>query len=172
MGRTKLNKKCTIDGCDKKHHSHGYCISHVKRLRKYGDALGHPERVFRNRNRKSLNKKCSVVGCGRMHQARDFCSCHYVRFMKHGTPQENIPIKETKRVQKFCKLCNNPIYGSSRYCSYDCKHEAREERIKKCKYNLPKKIDIKPPTHFMHKYLAVQLVVPDNTFRQYTRRYK
>ena len=113
MGRTKLNKKCTIDGCDKKHHSHGYCISHVKRLRKYGDALGHPERVFRNRNRKSLNKKCSVVGCGRMHQARDFCSCHYVRFMKHGTPQENIPIKETKRVQKFCKLCNNTIYWKS-----------------------------------------------------------
>jgi hypothetical protein len=39
MAPPKLNRKCSIDGCEKKHMAHGYCATHYKRFRLYGDPL-------------------------------------------------------------------------------------------------------------------------------------
>ena len=33
---------CSIDGCNRKHNSHGYCSMHAHRLARYGDPLGQP----------------------------------------------------------------------------------------------------------------------------------
>jgi hypothetical protein len=30
-------RRCSVDGCDKRHSVHGYCIMHAERVKKYGD---------------------------------------------------------------------------------------------------------------------------------------
>lgn len=39
MAPPKLNRKCTIPGCDRAHLAQGYCRAHYTRWRKYGDPL-------------------------------------------------------------------------------------------------------------------------------------
>ena len=34
-----VSKECSIEGCDRKHNSHGYCSMHLHRLKRYGDPL-------------------------------------------------------------------------------------------------------------------------------------
>lgn len=31
---------CSVEGCNKKHKGHGYCLAHLRRYKKYGDPLG------------------------------------------------------------------------------------------------------------------------------------
>lgn len=37
MAPPKLNRKCSIDGCSKRHLANGYCAMHLRRVRLYGD---------------------------------------------------------------------------------------------------------------------------------------
>jgi hypothetical protein len=36
-------KKCTIEGCEKKHNAKGYCFTHYNRYKRYGDPLKEPK---------------------------------------------------------------------------------------------------------------------------------
>lgn len=40
MGRHKSTRKCSVDGCNKKHKAIGFCGQHWYRFKKYGDPLG------------------------------------------------------------------------------------------------------------------------------------
>ena len=163
-----LNRKCTIDGCGKKHHSRGFCLSHVRRLRKYGDALGRPELGFRKRRMvTSQNQKCAVEGCNRVHCGKSFCVSHFRRFQKYGTPMADIPLKVNKSDNLF-HFCANPLcrkviysdgykYGSGKYCDEQCAEEKRAWVS-----NRPKNIVVvdKTQTNVLpHKTLPINLIL-------------
>ena len=70
------NRTCIIDGCERNHNAHGWCLAHNKKWQKYGDPLG--EAGPRE------HKPCSVDNCTRIMYARSFCKLHYKRHMTHS----------------------------------------------------------------------------------------
>jgi HNH endonuclease len=63
---------CLVDGCEKKHHAHGFCGLHAARWRRRG-TLGPRE-----------TKKCSIDGCDKKHKSRGLCDAHYRRRRIYG----------------------------------------------------------------------------------------
>lgn len=55
-----MRPPCSIDGCDRISHGHGYCTVHLSRLRKYGDPLAGPPIKAGNGDR--LRFLMSLVG--------------------------------------------------------------------------------------------------------------
>ena len=80
------------------------------------------------------------------------------------------------------KYCDNFLRsGQKYYCSEDCRQESKADWHERCKMNLPYfknggkekyKESYKIPTHFPHKSRAVQLVIPDNTYRMARKKIK
>ena len=83
-----IKKLCSIDGCDNKHSSKGYCNKHYLRLKQHGDPNYRktPERA----------EICSVVGCNSKHFAKSYCSKHYARYRRYGDPS----VVKHKRTEK------------------------------------------------------------------------
>ena len=67
---------CKVDGCDKPHHSNGYCGMHDARMKRHGSL---------NASRKE-RPVCSVEGCNNLNDAKTYCATHYARFKKTGSP--------------------------------------------------------------------------------------
>jgi hypothetical protein len=61
-----LNRKCSVEGCERKHTAKGYCKSHWK---KFGQN----------------SKRCSMVDCNKSHEARGYCRSHYKKLFCDGT---------------------------------------------------------------------------------------
>jgi hypothetical protein len=67
-------KKCSIEGCNKKHKAKNFCEKHWDRQKKHGHT-----------NDPAIsNTTCSVDGCDRKSKALDLCSMHHLRFLRHG----------------------------------------------------------------------------------------
>ena len=50
-------RKCSIEGCDKKHKGNTYCSKHNQKFKKYGDPLGeHPNETKRKQRIERLEK--------------------------------------------------------------------------------------------------------------------
>lgn len=108
---------CTVEGCGKRHHGHGYCRACWRRWRRYGDpshvvyapqaALCTVENCEQETVAKSLCKlhydryrrtgtttrtvrRCEIPGCDAKHFARDLCSRHYymMRYERDQKPQQ------------------------------------------------------------------------------------
>ena len=105
------NRTCIIDGCERNHNAHGWCMAHYKKWQKYGDPLG--EAGPRERN------ACSVDNCTRIMYARSFCKLHYKRHMTHGDLNHG-------RERRLCTVdeCTE-FRHSNGYC---VKHHARWKR--------------------------------------------
>ena len=66
---------CSVNECDNRAVSRGYCDKHYRRWRKYGD----PEKGAR-----SQIKPCSVDGCPNPAEARTLCHGHYLSLLRRG----------------------------------------------------------------------------------------
>lgn len=69
------DRKCSIEGCNKKHIAKGFCSKHYDKLRKYGDPLFIKQETI-----------CSIEDCKEKHYALGFCNRHYETFKKYGDP--------------------------------------------------------------------------------------
>ena len=77
MAPPKKNRKCSIDGCERKHAAHGLCLMHYKRVQRHGSA------EYRWGG-KVIGRAC--VHCDRPAVAREMCMRHYQMWHRHGDP--------------------------------------------------------------------------------------
>ena len=77
MAPPKLNRKCTVKGCDRKHAAHGYCLMHYRRIKKHGT-------VCYTWGGKKVGRPCQF--CDRAVVAREMCYRHYQMWLKYGDP--------------------------------------------------------------------------------------
>ena len=85
---------CSVDGCEKRAFSGGWCNTHWRRWKLYGD-LDAPD--LRKRSRKS---KCSVADCDLWSRAGGLCQKHYRRKRLYGDPLASAPRKPLRPVEE------------------------------------------------------------------------
>lgn len=69
-----MTRKCSVEGCERKHNAIGLCLMHYKRVRKYG-TIELPVKSF---------FVCSVMGCGRASRSLGYCNMHHLRLRSNG----------------------------------------------------------------------------------------
>lgn len=72
MNATKF---CSIENCESRSYSRGWCRKHYMRWWTHGD----PEYI-------KFRYTCSVDSCKNPHGSRGWCEMHYQRWAKHGSP--------------------------------------------------------------------------------------
>jgi len=112
-------KNCSINNCNRKHESQGYCRSHYNKFRRHGDPLY--ERKL------NVFKKCKLENCNNKTESLGYCRSHYSKFKRHGNPN----YKQDFNYLKKCLVdnCNNN-QRSRGYCNL--------HYTKLLKYNNPK----------------------------------
>ena len=89
MAEAQSTRTCSIDGCEKRFYSRGWCKLHYERWSTSGHPLGKPcrgcgkhfEGQFYCAECKPV---CSIGGCGAKVNARGLCSRHYMRIVHNG----------------------------------------------------------------------------------------
>lgn len=89
---------CSVDGCEEKAKTRGWCPRHYMRWRRNGDPT---------KARVRVRPECSLDGCGRPHAALGYCMPHYRRFIASGDPG---PL-EIKAYDKDATRYLNPLDG-------------------------------------------------------------
>jgi hypothetical protein len=69
---------CSIEGCEQRHQSLGFCGSHYWRFKKYGDPLLGATR------RPRAPRFCVVENCDRLHVSKGYCRGHLGRIKRNG----------------------------------------------------------------------------------------
>jgi 5-methylcytosine-specific restriction endonuclease McrA len=116
-----MSRACSVEGCDRRHNSHGLCAMHGMRLARRGD-VHDPGRLVRS------NGSCSIDGCERKHAGLGMCGMHYQRFRNGRT---NLP--ETL----VCARCARPFPrpfkanpAAVRFCSHECRYANQLEQAR------------------------------------------
>jgi hypothetical protein len=81
---------CNVEECETKAYCKGYCQSHYRRLKKWGDPLLGPK-FFRY----PKDATCEVKGCDSYPKAKNLCTKHHGRWLRHGS------VELVKRVYKY-----------------------------------------------------------------------
>ena len=71
-------KACSVNQCERKHNSKGFCELHYYRFKKYGDPL-----------KTSIIKNCKINDCDKKHSGHGFCSKHLDEFNKKNSSPLN-----------------------------------------------------------------------------------
>lgn len=79
--------ECSVDGCERKSQVKGFCRSHYRRWRLYGDPIGSRPKGKRPRE----SRQCSIDGCHRKFVCKELCSTHYAQLRAHGDPLHRPP---------------------------------------------------------------------------------
>jgi hypothetical protein len=92
---------CTVEGCGRKHNSHGLCTTHDRRRRE-GRPLS-PVREYAG-----LPSLCSFPDCGRAPVAHGLCTGHYSQ-QRRGQDLREIGLPRAKKGRKPCVFlgCRN-----------------------------------------------------------------
>ncbi len=83
---TMSERTCSIDACQDRSRTRGWCSRHYQRWLKYGD----PEAPRKNAPQSST---CIIDGYGRASYLRGWCSPHYQRWSRHGDPLGGRPVR-------------------------------------------------------------------------------
>jgi len=75
------DRTCSVDGCEKRHHAHGYCSGHAYRWKIHGDPLA-------GKRQAAAGSPCAVDGCEKVMHAYGYCNSHAHRFRAFGDPLE------------------------------------------------------------------------------------
>jgi hypothetical protein len=81
---------CAITVCDNRVEAKGYCRSHYKSWKKYGDPLVAKQKEAKNyietlyKTPIEYATRCSIEDCDTRHFAKSYCQKHYQRWRKHG----------------------------------------------------------------------------------------
>ena len=99
-------KNCSINNCNRKHESKGYCRSHYNKFRRFGDPFY--ERKL------NVFKKCKLENCNNKVHSLGYCHSHYNKFKRHGNPN----YKQDLNYSKKCLVDNCKKNQKSRgYCN-------------------------------------------------------
>lgn len=81
-------RQCSVEGCERRHRSRGFCRLHYDQFRATG-ALG-------------STPLCLVWGCEEVHAAQGYCKTHYYRKRKYGDPLRGRDVQPTVCVADGC----------------------------------------------------------------------
>jgi len=120
MGKYKVERKCTVDGCNKKHMGRGYCQKHLYQINKYGK-IKEPIKY---------EPICKVENCDGKHFQKGYCQKHFTQVRTHGK------IKETVKHPSICTVdgCNDDHKGHG-YCNRHLKQIQQYGHIRRTMYD-------------------------------------
>lgn len=72
-------RKCSVEGCERKHNAKGFCSLHYSRWKDHGDPLAEVKPH-------APRRECSVDGCSNIATGLGYCRQHYARFHATGDP--------------------------------------------------------------------------------------
>ena len=73
-------RTCEIEGCGKRHNSHGLCKMHLMRVQRHNDPT-----VVKKGGGRISDRTCEIGGCEAKHYARGLCGAHYVQMWRADT---------------------------------------------------------------------------------------
>ena len=138
-GKARPIRKCSIEGCERKHYGNGLCSMHWFRVYHRKRREGKPD-LRRTPRPKRL---CSIEGCGRSFYGKGLCKIHYMRKRLGCTDMR--PELMHQYIDGICSQCGGPLIqtqhqiknGGSHKCrfclaaqkrSYPLSPEARERK--------------------------------------------
>ena len=118
------DRVCSVEGCERKHRSKGYCQTHYHRQLK-GRPLEPKPILYKT-------AICCVDGCDKPYSAKGMCKSHYFR-------SAEVKMRKNARRRKgnftiLCSICRAPFQTnykrSNNYCSNDCYRKSEPLRTK------------------------------------------
>lgn len=102
---------CSVDGCTRRHDSHGYCQYHKRQI-----IFG-----FKPKKYRAEGAVCAISGCGKDQKQGDYCHGHYSLFWRYSiTPDW---WESTLRHQGGkCAICLNALSCEAREVHVDHDH--------------------------------------------------
>ncbi len=93
-------RTCSVDGCDRRHASKGFCSLHYGRLTRTGD----PQADLPIGTHLRAGGVCKINGCDRPRLSSDWCSAHYERWKRHGDQLGGDTFRKPKRERTKCSV--------------------------------------------------------------------
>lgn len=103
-GKQKEERKCSVEGCSRKHKAFGYCDTHYCQFKKYGEI-----RPLQKRE-KFKNTICLAEWCSNLAGFKGYCKKHYDQLWRYGK------IHQDKPTTCLVDNCNEKVLASG-YCS-------------------------------------------------------
>lgn len=91
---------CSVEDCDKKHRSKGFCENHYRQWLRHGDPLA---------DNRPKRKECSIKNCSNKTKCLGLCSKHYQRLRKFGDAEAPVIVKSPKGQAKPSKTSDGYI---------------------------------------------------------------
>lgn len=107
-------RTCSVEGCERKHSSKGYCGKHYVQIKRCGEIID--DKIKYKLEHPRL---CSVEGCNNKHRRNDFCERHAQQYKKYGRilertkydPNKIIIHKDYAEIEIYNRQCEPIAYA-------------------------------------------------------------